>query len=837
MDRIKEFLSKLAFWKKKEASKSNSVSTDTEKKKPQDKKEKPTLKTWAKVTWLVVLWLGILSPWIVLYFALNWAEADGLPSYRELENPTSNEASTVITADGLEIGKYFLENRTPVTYNKISPYVVDALVSTEDERFYEHYGVDVYSLPRVFSGMMSGNQSKGGGSTISQQLAKMLFPREKLDTKSKLIKRKLKEWMLSTRLENKYTKQEIVTMYLNKFDFLNNAVGIHSAAKVYFNTTPDSLKMEEAAMLVGMAKNPSIFNPLKNYDTTLHRRNVVINQWLKNSNRKEAVLSKRINKQIADSLKKLPITLDFRKVDHQDGPAPYFREMVRKEVSKLLATRKNGQLVYKKKNGDPYNIYMDGLKIYTTVDSKMQEYAEYAVEEWLGGFLQEKFEEQAKRKLKDEFPFDFKAEQIYDKEKREDKIEETIIRGIKQSDRYKGMKLSGKSQKEIMRSFNKKIPMKVFSWKGEIDTLMSPKDSVRYYKSILRAGLMSVDPHTGFVRAYVGGPNFYHFKYDHVSMGKRQVGSTFKPFVYASALKLHKIEPCLEIPHLEYCVPLPHNRFRDKMWCPKNSGGGNYDAEPISMKYGLAGSINSVTAYVMREVGPKNVVNFVDALGINTDDLEPVPALALGICALSVWEMTGAQSAFVNKGVHIEPIIISRIEDKNGNIIYEAMPQMTEAFDEDVAYATLELMKGVMSGAYRPATKSTAGTAAGLRIYNEKSRPWGGIRVPMAGKTGTTQKGSDGWFMGLTPDLVTGVWVGGEDQTVHFPTIQYGQGGRMALPIYGYYMKKVYEDKRLNISQKDFEKPLKKSSFEFDCSVFKQQNDGVDDPGGWDFNE
>ncbi len=781
--------------------KSGSAGTKQKTTKGKNAGGKPRLNKKMRIIIMVLVWLLVMSPYIGVLSMLQIAKSDDLPSMRELEDPRTLLASEIYTADGMMIGKYFKENRTNSNYNEISTHIIDCLIATEDERFHNHSGVDIRALGRVINGLTSGNSSAGGGSTISQQLAKMLFPREKLTSTWELGKRKFKEWIIASRIEQRYTKEEIITMYLNKFDFLNNAVGITSAARVYFDTTPDSLKIEQAAMLVGMAKNPSLFNPLRDSVGTKQRRNVVLAQLLKNENNEH--IQKPITKAQFDSLKALPLGIDYRKVDHQEGMAPYFREVLREEITAILESKNtDGTYKYARKDGTPYSIYLDGLKIYTTIDSRMQRYAEAAVTRYLKETLQPQLEKQNKRMLKERYPF---AKNVSD-----DEIDKLMFQGRRRSERWRVLKERGLTDAEITATFEVPVPMKIFSWKGEIDTIMTPNDSIKWYKQFLQAGLMSMDPGTGFIKAWVGGIDFYHFKYDHVKKARRQVGSTFKPFVYATALHLSKITPCTEVPDIEHCCEIPFSKNRNKMWCPKGSA---YTGRMINMKTALAGSMNNITAWVMSQTGPANVVKFVEAIGLEKGYLEPVPSLALGIADLSVWEMVGAQATFVNKGVYIEPVMISRIEDKNGNIIYDHEAYISEAFNEEVAYLTLMLMKGVVDG----------GTATGIRYLNKKE-PWGGIKHPMAGKTGTTQNGSDGWFIGLTPELVTGVWVGAEDRAVHFPYIDWGQGGRMGLPIYGYYMNSVYTDSRLKISTKDFDKPESLLEIEWDCNAVEDED-------------
>ncbi len=873
MDKVKAFLKKLQFWKKDGDQKPK----NSEKKK-EAKDARPKMRRGWRWTFITLIWVAALLPWLIFWLWLKSAGSDGMPSTKELENPRSKEASEIYSSDGELMGKYYAENRTPVNFSDLSPYLVDALISTEDERYMEHPGIDVKSIPRVVKGVVSGESSAGGGSTITQQLAKMLFSERdfgdmgKWDKLKALVDVKLKEWIMATELERKFTKEEIITMYFNKFDFLNNAVGVHSAARVYFNTTPDSLTMEQAAMLVGMAKNPSYFNPRRHPERTKGRRNQVLKQWLRNSNKDNKALKFKITQAQCDSLMKLPMELDYQEVDHQSGIAPYFREILREAVVDTLAKMymrdyramqrvlseseykdfTDSLKVIKDNNGkgkkyrkakkelivrwSKYMIYNKGLRIYTTIDGRMQRYAEESVKQWLGSKLQAEMEKQQKKRLKEEWPFDYTGNQdgkYLTKEERLEKIAEVMDRGMRRSDRWKNMRARGVSETKRIESFHKPIPMKVFSWQGDIDTVMTPWDSIRYYKQFFQAGMMSMDPNTGFVKAWVGGTDFYHFKYDHVIKSRRQVGSTIKPFVYATALDLGIIDPCTEIPNVPYCVDQPHTKRRDKSWCPK---GSTYDEEYVSMTYGLAGSMNNITAWVMNEIGqgngtgPEIVKKRIADLGIDTGYVDAVPALCLGIPDLQVYEMVGAQSTFVNRGLYTRPIIINRVEDKLGNVIYDSDPQMKEVFSEDVAYLTLQLMKGVMRGARRRDGKA-AGTAAGIRsTYYD----WGGITQPMAGKTGTTQNGSDGWFMGLTPDLVTGVWVGAEDRSVHFPTIAWGQGGRMALPIYGFYMQKVYADKSIKISQKDFEKPSIPLSDELWNCRFDKDPEGRIDYGGDD---
>jgi penicillin-binding protein 1A len=722
------------------------------------------------------LWLLILGPLFALAsIIIAVITLSDLPSLEELENPKSNLASEVISSDRKILGKYYIENRTDAQFNELSKKVVDALVATEDARFYKHSGVDFRALFRSMAGAVMGrSESTGGGSTITQQLAKMLFPRENLNRFS-LIFRKFKEWVIAVKLEKNYTKDEIIAMYLNKFDFINNAVGIRSASAVYFSTTPDSLKFEEAAMLVGMAKNPSLFNPIRHPKRALERRNTVLAQMEK---------YKYITERQADSLQKLPLKVRFSPETNNDGTASYFREYLRDYMKKWCKT-------HKKPDGTNYNLYKDGLKIYTTINYTQQKYAEQAVDEWFGQELQKKFNDHWKGKKNAPF-FN-----LSDKE-----ISDLMKVSMKRSERYRVMKEEGKSDEEIEKAFHKKVEMTCFRWSGDFDTIMTPWDSMRYYKFFMQTGFMAMDPHTGYVTAWVGGINHKHFQYDHVKTGKRQVGSTFKPIVYTLAMQ-EEMSPCYQVPNIPITFELPEGGT----WSPRNSDG-KYGGM-VTLKRGLALSINTVSAYIMKQYGPQAVVDLARKLGI-TSDIDVVPSLCLGTPDVSVFEMVGAYSAFANEGVWIEPTYITRIEDKNGIVLEEFQPRRVEAISPETAYLTLNLMKGVID----------YGTGAYLRgaKYN--------LRCPIAGKTGTTQNNSDGWFMGITPDLVAGCWVGCEDRSAHFRSISLGAGGIVALPIWGKFMKRCMEDPTLNLSQKEFEVP---SGFnlkiELDCSKYKEDKE------------
>lgn len=779
-----------------------------------------------KIVKLLIVWLLVLSPAIGLWSLIEIADDETLPKIKELENPKTDLASVIYSSDLVKLGKYYHENRTNIHFNKLPKSLIDALIATEDERFFDHSGIDVRALARVIKGVLTGNSSQGGGSTISQQLSKLLFPREKL-SKQELVIRKFKEWIIAAKLERNYTKEEILAMYLNKFDFLNNAVGINSAAQVYFNKIPIQLDLHESAMLIGMAKNPSLFNPVRRPDTVLKRRSVVLYQMLKNN---------YITKEIYDSTKTLELGLDYNKVDHQTGLAPYFREILRAELGKILAEKnKSGSYIISKSNGEKYDLYSDGLKIYTSIDSRMQKHAEKAIESHLKSYLQGAFDDNNKKCKNPPFSNDISSAQI-----------DTIINNsLRQSMFYK--KLIGKAcsycerpekyikkindgyncsycgtispsytKKEIIKKLNKKRTLKVFDWKSENfekDTLLSARDSVKYYKGLLRSGLMSMNPHTGQIKAWVGGINFKHFKYDMVSKGKRQVGSTFKPFVYATALESGVVDPCYRVPDIEYCIEIPLNKYRNKLWCPSNSGS-KYSGALTTIAFALANSMNNITASIIKKGSMVNdVFNRVAQLGIDTSKFKKVPAMALGVFDLSVKDIVGAIAPFANEGIYIKPVYLLRIEDKFGNVIFDHDIESKQVWNKETAFTIIEMMKLVTKGIRHKTLKNRrgnpvlGGTAIRIRAKESKERPYAGISQPIAGKTGTTQNQSDGWFMGLTPDLVTGVWVGAEDRSVRFKKLSLGMGTNTALPIFAYYTKFINADDSLNISQEDFEMP------------------------------
>ncbi len=727
--------------------------------------------------WLIVIGLLLI---IILFFYGVAAEWLGpMPSFEELENPESNLASEVISVDGELLGTFFIENRSNIDYRDISPNLINALIAIEDVRFEEHSGIDQRALLRVAYGVLTGN-SRGGGSTITQQLAKNLFPRGSLST-PQLVIRKFQEWVTSVKLERTYSKEEIIAMYLNTVFYGHNSYGIKSASSTFFGKSPDSLNIQESALMAGVVNKPSGYSPISHPEASMNRRNLVLKQMEKYG---------YISELIYDSVSQLPLGVSKHGVlDHNRGLATYFREYLRGEMKKWC---KN----HYKANGENYNLYTDGLKIYTTIDSRMQRYAEEAVFEHMSGDLQPSFYRHWEGFTNAPFVF----EDMDDLEV-EEAIDKILKQALKRSERYRLLKKAGIDADSIDIIFNTPVEMHIFSWNGPIDTVMTPLDSIRYYKYILNSGLMSVESHTGFVRAYVGGNDYRYFKYDHVVQGKRQVGSTFKPFLYTLAMQEGEYSPCYKVPNISYSV----EQYDGTFWTPKNSSDERI-GEEVTLKWALANSNNWISAYLIKRFSPQSVVNIARNMGV-TSDIPAVPAIALGTPDLSLYEMVGAMNTFANKGVYIKPIFVTMIEDKNGNVLESFVPDKKEAMDEVTAYKMIELMKGVVE----------SGTSIRLRYKY-------GIVNPVAGKTGTTQNQSDGWFMGVTPDLTTGIWVGAEDRSVHFRTITLGQGANMALPIWALYMQKVYADPSLGVSMGDFEKPLKDVSIEFDCEKFDRQN-------------
>ena len=749
--------------------------------KNKDKKHKVSYKKYVWILWGLFL-LSIIGVFI-LFGGAAFGLYGPMPDLQQLENPRTNLASQIISSDGNILGKYYFdENRTPIGFDEIPVNMIEALIATEDERFYEHSGIDWLGTLRAFAFL----GKRGGASTISQQLARQIFVGVRSRNLIKTILQKAQEYVIAVQLEKRYTKKEILSMYLNKYDFGYQADGIRSAAKIFFNKTPGELKIEESATLVGMLKNSSYFNPIRRPELVKSRRNIVFQQLLRNQ---------LISKKDKDSLDQIPLVVNYTPESHREGLATYFRAYLKEFMDGWI----NENL---KSDGTKHNLYRDGLRIFTTIDSRMQQFAEDAVSGHMEN-LQKEFFFQNTKELNPTAPF---------LDLREGEIDTLLERAAYRSERWRKMKLSGLVKEEILASFKKKVPMRVFSWKGEIDTIMTPMDSIRYYKYFLRASLMSMEPQTGHVKAWVGGYNYKHFQYDQVKQGRRQIGSTFKPFLYATAIDQLKLSPCDSLPDALFCIePMKHGNI--DAWCPKNSG--NKYGKTRTLKNALANSVNTVSARLMDLVGPLPVINLARKMGISSY-LPAVPSIALGTPDISLFEMVGAYSTFVNQGIYVKPIMITRIEDKNGRALYEVMPETQDVLSEEAAYVTVNLMQGV----------TTEGSGARLRhaglektnyIYEKVVTGYPYIfENSIAGKTGTTQNQSDGWFMGMVPNLSTGVWVGGEDRAIHFETIGYGQGATMALPIWGNYMRTLYENPEFGISQEDFIAP-ENLSISVDC--------------------
>ncbi|MDY5813826.1 MAG: transglycosylase domain-containing protein [Bacteroides sp.] len=732
------------------------------------------------------LWLAF-GLTVLILIGTFWAIAQGwigyMPPIEELENPTYKFATEVLSEDGKVLGtwSYSKENRVYTSYEELSPKLIEALIATEDIRFSQHSGIDGKALLRavVKTGLM-GMKSAGGGSTLSQQLAKLLYSNVARSKVERLFQKPI-EWVIAVKLERYYTKEEILSMYLNKFDFLNNAVGIKTAAYTYFACEPKDLKIEEAATLVGMCKNPSLYNPVRFNERSRERRNVVLEQMEK---------AGYLTSSACDSLKRLPLKLTYNRVDHKEGLATYLREYLRgimtakkpkpedyrgwqsqKYYEDSIAWETNPLYGWCAKNQKPdgtnYNIYTDGLKIYTTIDSRMQRYAEEAVKEHIGEDLQAKFFKEKKGRSKAPFSNMLSQEQV----------DEILAKAMKQTDRYRALKAAGASEKEIKKSFNTPEPMTVFSWGGLRDTVMTPLDSIRYYKHFLRTGFMSMDPTTGYVKAYVGGPDYTYFQYDMAMVGRRQVGSTIKPYLYTLAME-NGFSPCDEVRHVEQTL-LDEN---GKAWSPRNTTKARY-GEMVTLKWGLANSSNWISAYLMDKLNPYALKRLIESFGVLNRDIQPTVSLCLGPCEISVGEMVSAYTAFANSGIRVAPLFVSRIEDSQGNVIASFAPQMDEVISAESAYKMLVMLRAVIN----------EGTGGRVRRY--------GITADVAGKTGTTNRNSDGWFMGFTPSLVSGCWVGGEERDIHFDTMTYGQGASLALPIWAKFMKKVYEDPTLGYKQ------------------------------------
>lgn len=748
-------------------------------------KRKVNFIKYTKWFWGIILG-GII--FISLLFLLaSWGVFGKLPTFEELENPKSDLATEVISADGKTLGKYYVKaNRTPIQYKDLPDNLIKALIATEDERFYEHSGIDFKGLARAIAKMGAG----GGASTITQQLAKNLFTKRASSNKLKRIIQKMQEWVVSVKLERQYTKNEIITMYLNTQGFLFNATGIRSAARIYFGKEPKDLDIQESAIIVAMLKNPRQYNPHREISKkkSLGRRNVVFSQMKKNN---------FLTEKEKDSLQKLPLKINFTPESHSDGLATYFRE----NLKKILKTWAKNNL---KPDGSTYNIYKDGLKVHVTIDSRMQKYAEESLKAHMTN-LQSFFNKEQKTN---------KTAPFYDLDKAE--IASTMRRAKQNSDRYKKMKAKGASEKEIEQAFNTEIDMRVFSWKGDRDTVMTPYDSIRYYKHFLRSGLVSIEPQTGHIKVWVGGINHRYFKYDAVEQQKRQVGSTFKPFVYATAINQLKMSPCDKLSNTPYTIPKEKYGMPED-WTPKNSSD-KYGGE-LTLKEALAKSTNVITAQLIDKVSPVNVARLAESAGIKSK-IEANPSIALGAIDLSLIEMVSAYSTFANKGFRVSPMMITRIEDKNGTLLEEFVPQTKEVLSEESAYVILDLMKGV----------TESGSGGRLRSnWTRQNKECTGFPYkftnPIAGKTGTTQNQSDGWFMGIVPNLATGVWTGGENRATHFYGIGRGQGATMSLPTWALFMQKCYQDKTLNISKEDFEKPSGELTINIDCSTKNPNKD------------
>jgi len=750
------------------------MAQDTEKKKRNYRKQ---------IIWTVVVLTGPVWGLTVLLSLTSMGVFGELPNIAQIANPDTKLATEIITEDGETLGTFFRENRTAATFDQLSPWLGKALVATEDERFYSHSGVDAKALARAVAYL----GSKGGGSTLTQQLAKMQY-NEPARNLVERIGQKLGEWIIAVQLERLYTKDEIIALYLNQLDFLYQAVGINSAARVYFNKKPIDLTIEEAAVFVAMAKNPSLYNPKRYPERTKQRRDQVFVQMVKNG---------MLTVAEKDSLQQIPLQLEFRPQSHTAGLAPYFREYLRGYMKEWIKD-------YEKRTGRELDLYSGGLKIYTTINAEMQQNAEEAVQEHLSNY----------QRIFDIIKEDRKYGPFYFDEDPAGNVKRIVDRAMKNTQRYRGMKRRGASQDSIQKAFATPIPMTVFTWNGDKDTVLSPRDSIMYYKGLYQVGMMSVEPQTGHVKAWVGGNDYQYFKYDHVKQGKRQVGSTFKPFVYASAILEKNYSPCMEVPNAKICIEKGEFGLIED-WCPSNSDdkyGGTK-----SLKHALANSMNTVTTFLMKQVGPRPVIDLARRMGI-TGDIPEVPSIALGTVDLSVYEMVGSYTTFANKGRYVQPIMVTRIEDKNGVVLEEFTPETRQVMSDRDAYVILKLLMGVTEDGTgvrlrhdlgKTFYRNNAVTGYPYKFTNE-----------IAGKTGTTQNNSDGWFMGAVPNLITGVWTGCEDRAAHmggrFGTY-YGQGATAALPIWAVYMKKNYANPDLGISKSPFERPKGALGIDVDC--------------------
>lgn len=742
--------------------------------------------------WFWLLFICGISLIPVIFLLASFGAFGSMPDHTALENPRTNLATEVISSDGVTLGKFYYEdNRTPVSFKELPKHLVDALIATEDIRYFDHAGIDARGTLRALFKFGQG----GGASTISQQLAKQLFHGEGSRNTFGRITQKIKEWVIATRLEKQYTKEEIIAQYFNIYDFGNNADGIRSAARIYFGKEPSALNLKESAMLVGMFKNSSLYNPRpeRNPIGTKNRRNVVLSQMKKYG---------FITQTVKDSLQQTPLDLNYTPESHREGIATYFRAYLKTFLKDWINKSENV-----KPNGEKYNIYKDGLKIYTTIDSRMQFLAEQSVTEHMKALQAEFFVQNTPRRNPTAPFLDLEDEEI----------EKLLKLGMKRSERWRKMRYDLKKPvREIIASFDKPTKMRIFSWtapNNEIDTILTPMDSMRYYKFFLRAGMMSMEPQTGFVKAWVGGFNYKHFQYDMVKQGKRQVGSTFKPFVYAAAIDQLQLSPCDTFPKAQITIPA-FKYGNMKPWAPKNSSKNYAGFE--TLKSALANSRNTITARLMNEIGPQPVIDLAKNLGVE-QRIPAVPSIALGTPDLSVYEMVAAYSTFANKGVYTNPVMVTNIEDKNGTLLYQFSPQTKDVLSEEVAYVAVNLMEGVTK--FGSGQRLRHDFAKDQAVYKEivTGYPYQ-FDNPIAGKTGTTQNHSDGWFMGMVPNLVTGVWVGGEDRATHFKSITYGQGASMALPIWANFMKGCYAIEDLEISKEEFEKP-EQLSIETECDT------------------
>lgn len=755
-------------------------------KKQKNKGKSNDFKKYVSAFWMG--FVGLFVAIVLFFLCASWGVFGAMPTFDELENPSSNVATEIISSDGKTIGKFYLENRVPVKYEDLPPHLVNALIATEDERFREHSGIDARGTLRAVTAI----GSSGGASTITQQLAKLLFHGEGSRNLVKRIAQKAKEWVIAVKLERQYTKEEILTMYLNKADFVNNAVGIRSASKVYLGKEPKDLTIDEAAMLVGMLQNPSYFNPVRRPELVEKRRNVVLHQMARNE---------YITKDESIAFQEKPLTLNFTPESHKEGIATYFREYLRDYMRRWVKENP-------KKDGTTYDIYRDGLKIYVSIDSRMQRYAEEAVQQHISNLQEEFFIQQKGNK---NAPF-------YSINK--DETEAIITRAMKTSERWRQMKEQGKSEDDIIKSFGVKTSMRIFSWKGEHDTVMSPRDSILYYKHFLQTGVMAMEPQTGHIKAWVGGIDYKHFQYDHVGQGARQVGSVFKPFVYATAIEQLHYSPCDSI--IDSPFTMPKGRYGISAdWSPQNSTRSYRGI--MTLKTALAQSVNTVTAKLMDKVGPKAVVNMTRELGIQSD-IPQTPAIALGAVDITVSDMVAAYSTFANQGIYVKPMFVTRIEDKNGVILFNAIPESRDVMSKDVAYAVIKLLEGVTESGSGVRLRTTWQGAGYKRVTGHPYK----FTNPIAGKTGTTQNNSDGWFIGMVPNLATGVWVGNDDRAARFKSMTYGQGATMALPIWGLFMNKCYADKSLHVSTGAFQMP-ENLSIRVDCRKVVEETENTEE--------